>query len=104
MNAVRARVYAVRRKMALPLAVLRLRRMADEFCLEWNVAIAYPRPLPETHPFIHRVVAAGFRLPNFMSVHRYLDRCRSRNTVPEAEDLLRVFLPWSGLYPPSRFD
>ena len=105
MNALRARVYALRRKMARALAVLRIRRMADEFCLQWSIAVSYRRtPPPESRPFILRVVAAGFRLPNFMDVHRYLDRCRSENAVPETEDLLKAFLPWSWLYPPPRFD
>ena len=103
MNALRARVYALRRKMALALAVLRIRRMADEFCLQWTVAVADRRTLPGCHAFVRRVVSAGFRLPTFMAVHKYLNRCRSQNAIPETEDLLNAFLPWSRLYPPPRF-
>ncbi len=103
MNALRARVNALRRKMARPLAVLRIRRLADEFSLECAVAYAEHRAPPDSHALIRRVASAGFRLPTFMAVHKYLNRCRSRNAIPETEDILNALLPWSRLYPPPRF-
>ena len=100
MNDLRRRVNALRRKMARKLAVVRLRRLAEEFCLQWTVARADRRPAPESHPFILRVVQAGFRLPTFMAAHNYLDRCRRQKTLPDCNALLRSLLPWSAALGP----
>ena len=95
MNALRSRVNALRRKMAIPLAIVRLRRLAQEFCLQSTVARADRRPAPEPHSFVRRVVDAGFHLPTFMAVHQYLDRCRTQNTIPDSGQLLRSLIPWA---------
>ena len=95
MYALRSRVNALRRKMALELAVVRLRRLAQEYCVQWTVALADRRAAPESHAFVRRVVDAGFRLPTFMAVHNYLNGCRSRSAIPECDGLLRSLLPWS---------
>ena len=89
MHALRSRVNALRRRMALELAVVRLRRVAQEFCVQWTVARS------DSHPFVRRVVQAGFRLPTFMAVHNYLDRCRSQNATPDSDEIVRSLLPWS---------
>ena len=103
MNALRARVRALQRKMALELAVVRLRRLAGEFCLQSLVARRGHQSPPDPQAFFRRVVSAGFRLPSFMAVHKYLDRRRGDNALPDAEDLLRAFLPWSHRYPAPKF-
>ena len=95
MNGLRARVNALRRKMALELAAVRLRRLADEFSIQWTVARANRQPPLESHPFILRVADAGFRLPSFMAVHKYLKGCRRQGAVPDGEKLLRSLLPCS---------
>ena len=93
LSGLRRRVDAIRRKLAIPLAILRLRRLASEFSLDCTVAHADRQPQPETHPFILRVVEAGFRLLTFMAVHKFLEECRSQNTIPESQKLLRALLP-----------
>ena len=93
LSSLRRRVDALRRKLAGPLAILRLRRLAAEHSLECTVAHADRKPHPEIHPFILRVVDAGFRLTTFMAVHKYLESCRSQNTLPDSEELLRALFP-----------
>ena len=78
MNQIRSRINALRRKMALEISVVRLRPLADDFCLQWSVAVSDRRPPPDDHTFIRRVADAGFRLPTFMAAHRYLTRCLAR--------------------------
>ena len=97
MNDLRRRVNALRRKMARAraLAVVRLRPLAQEFCAKWDQALSDSQPLPEPHSFVRRVAQAGFRLPNFMAAHRYLERCRRQNALPDCHELLRALLPWS---------
>ena len=74
LSSVRRRVDAIRRKLAVPLAILRLHRLANEFSLEWTVAVADRQPRPESHPFILRVAAAGFRLTTFYGSPQLLGR------------------------------
>ena len=97
MNQIRSRINAIRRKMALEISVVRLRPVADDFCLEWSVAVSDRKPPPDDHTFIRRVVDAGFRLPTFMAAHRYLTRCLAENDVPGVEHLLGALLPWAAV-------
>ena len=102
-SSLRARVRALQRKLAPELALLRLRRLAGEHCLQSSVAQADRQPPPESHAFIRRVASDGFRLPSFMAVHKYLEWCRAKNSLPDLEDLLHALIPWSRDYPPPRF-
>ncbi len=97
MNQIRSRINALRRKMALEISVVRLRPLADDFCLQWSVAVSDRRPAPDDHTFIRRVADAGFRLPTFMAAHRYLTRCLTENIVPGVEHLLGALLPWAAV-------
>ena len=77
------------------------RILNEEFCIESTVAHANGQPPSPPHAFIQRVASAGFRLP--MAVHKYLERCRDRNDLPDREDLLRALIPWSRRYPDPAF-
>ena len=103
MRALQARVRALQRILAKELAVVRLRRLSEEFCTESSVDQASGQPPPLPHVFIQRVASAGFRLPSFMAVHKYLERCRAKNILPDREDLLRSLAPWSRRYPVPAF-
>ena len=103
MSALRARVRALQRTLALELAVVRLRRLAEEFCRQSSVVQASGQPPPQPHAFIQRVASTGFRLPSFMAVHKYLERCRVKNILPDREHLLCSLIPWSGRYPVPAF-
>ena len=103
MRALQARVRALQRILAPELAVVRLRRLSEEFCIESSVVQASGEPPSHRHVFIQRVAAAGFRLPSFMAVHKYLERCRDRNDLSDREDLLHALIPWSRHYPDPAF-
>ncbi len=89
----RRRVDALRRKLAPELAVIRLRRLAEEFCDQW--AVADHQEAAQPHPFIKRVADAGFRLPTFMALHKYLERCRNANEHPQPRQIVGTLLPWA---------
>ena len=106
----RNRINALKRRFALPLAVIRLRPLAEEFCQEWAQARAgcggpkapskqKPAPLTSAQtgalPFIRRVADHGFRLPTFIGLHKYLERCRAADTLPECREIIRRLLPHS---------
>ena len=103
MRDLQARVRSLQRILAPELAVVRLRRLSEEFCIESTVVRASGEPPAQPQAFIQRVASAGFRLPSFMAVHKYLERCRDRNDVPDREDLLRALIPWSRRYPDPAF-
>ncbi len=45
---------------------------------------------------IARVAKAGFRLPTFMRLRRYLDDTTRQGNVPEPESIVLDLLPWAG--------
>ena len=91
---IRSRINALRRKMALEISLVRLRPMAEEYCLEWSVAATEGQPAPDDLAFI-RGVGAKFRLPTFMAAHQYLQQCITDKIVPGVEHLLGALLPWA---------
>ena len=103
MRSLQARVRALQRILAPELAVVRLRRLSEDFCIESSVARADRQPPSHPHVFIQRVASAGFRLPSFMATHKYLERCRGNNNLPDSEDLLHTLIPWSRHYPDPTF-
>ena len=103
MRSLQARVRALQRILAPELAVVRLRRLSEEFCIESSVGRADRQPPSHAHVFIQRVASAGFRLSTFMAVHKYLERCRDRDDLPDPEDLLHALIPWARRYPAPTF-
>ena len=103
MRSLQARVRALQRKLAKEPSVVRLRRLAEEFCIESSVGRADRQPPSHPHVFIQRVASAGFRLPSFMAVHKYLERRRFEDVLPDSEDLLHSLIPWSRRYPAPAF-
>ncbi len=93
LSQIRNAVDALCRKYAIPLAIYRLRPLAEEFSQEWSVAEADRKPAPESHPFIRKIALAGFSLPTFMELHKYLERCRRNNTRPDVNGIIRCLLP-----------
>ena len=55
---------------------------------------------------LQRILApelAVVRLPSFMAAHKYLERCRVNNYLPDSEDLLHALIPWARRYPATAF-
>ena len=100
-NALRARVRALQRKLARELAAYRLDLLSRDLCHRWFVAQSDQKPLPEIQPFIHRVIDAGYRLLPLAAANNYLQDCRRKDTVPEPEKLLNAILPSAGNIRPA---
>ena len=71
---------SLRCRMVLARAQSILQRMSNDYWSQGRFALVDGRPLPGSHAFIQRVVAAGYRLPSFTSVSRYLEPCRQNDT------------------------
>ncbi len=93
LNRLRNRIEALERKLALPLAAVRLRPLAEQFCNEWDVARGDHKPLPESHPFIQRIAGHGFRLNTFMALRNYIERCRKKGEFPQPREIVNALLP-----------
>ena len=99
LSQIRSQVLALKRKLARPLAQLALQRMSEELALEWGRAEVDRQPMPDPHPFVLRVVEAGYLLSTFTQVMRYLNGCRDRAEAPNSGVLLLTLLPWARPYP-----
>ena len=95
LSQLRRQVDALKRKYAKELAVYRLRRVASEICLLWDIATAKRQPKPDPFACIRRVADAGFRLNTWMPFHNYIQRCRDNNRHPEVRDIVTTLLPWA---------
>ena len=90
LSQIRRRVDALMRRFAREIAILRLSRIAESVSDEWD-----PSEPPEPGHVISRVVNAGFRLPTFMALRRYLDDIRRQQDVPDPEEMVLALLPWA---------
>ena len=68
LSQIRRRVNALKRRFAPELAIIRLRRIAESVSEDWD-----PDQPPEPADVITRIAKAGFRLPTFVRLSRYLD-------------------------------
>ncbi len=82
--------------MAQALVQVNLDRQAHAFCGEWTCAQIKQKPLPA---FMPKVVKAGFPLPSFTAVFRYLNRCLADMEVPAVQRLLRSLLSFPPVDP-----
>ena len=92
-NALRARVRALQRKLVRELAAYRLDLPSRDLCHRWFVAQSDHKPLPEIQPFIRRVIDAGYRLLPLGAAGNYLHDCLRKGDAPDPEVLRNVILP-----------
>ena len=87
---IRRRVNILKRKFAPELAIIKLRRIAESVADHWN-----PDQPPKPAGVIARIADAGFRLPTFVRLRRYLEDTRRQGDVPESEAIVLNLLPWA---------
>ena len=92
---IRSRIESLERKLALPLAVVRLKPLAEEFCHQSLRATADRKPPPDAQPFVEKIVEKGFLLGTFMRLRNYIERCQQGEEVLEPMQIVRVLLPWA---------
>ena len=90
LSQIRRRVNVLKRRFARELAIIKLRRIAESVSDDWD-----PDQPPEPTDVIERVAKAGFRLPTFMRLRRYLDDTIRQGDVPESEAMVLNLLPWA---------
>ena len=93
LSQLRRRVDALKRKYARELAVVRLRRLADEFSHQWTRDVGERKPAPQPQPFIRRIAKSGYRLKTFAALGIYLERCQEQGTIPDSLGIISSLLP-----------
>ena len=91
LSQIRRRINILKRRFARELAIIRLRRIAEAVADDWN-----PDQPPKPADVIERVAKAGFCLPTFMRLRRYLDDTIRQGDAPEPESIVLNLLPWAG--------
>ena len=79
----RSRIDALRRNLALELAIVKLYRLAIDFIMKWNIAIANREPVPDPYTFPPLVGKTGIWLNSHMAAVKYLEK------VPRRKDRTR---------------
>ena len=93
LSRIRNRIEALERKFAVPLAVVRLRPLAEKVCDEWAAAKAADKPLPKTQSLIKRIADHGVQVTTFGSLDRYFRECRDEGRFPKPRDIATVLFP-----------
>ena len=97
----RREVDALQRRVNQVLAILRMRKLAMEFCDECDEAGIRGKPdwpeafMHRTRKFMPRVGQAGFDLDTFGALNRYFHRCVERRKPPEPREIVFTLLPWA---------
>lgn len=101
LSQIRRRVDALKRKYASDLTVIKLRPVAEEYCLLWTDALSDGNAPPESYAFIRHIARQGFRLSTFTALHLYLERCRENGRHPNPIGIIASLLPQ---VPPARLE
>ncbi len=83
---IRRRISALKRKFALELTIIKLRRIAQAVADDW-----IPSEPPEPSHVIRRIAQSGCRLPTF----GYLEGARRQGLVPNPKSIVLNLLPWA---------
>ena len=91
-------VRSLERKLALPLAVIRMRRATEKICNDWAVALDAKRrkqaeSLPDAHDLVMSIKKAGYAGAYINAFHSYVRRCVEKEECPQPIDMVRALLP-----------
>ena len=90
---IRRRIDALKRKYAADLTIIRLRPLAEEYCLLWTESRSEGSNPPDSYAFIRHIARQGFRLNTFTALHLYLERCRKGGNNPNTIGIVASLLP-----------
>ena len=97
------RIRALEKRLAKDLAIVRLRRLAEEFCDDYEDAVTDDPPSSRIElDRMSTVAENGFRGCAFMPLRKYLERCIEDRKIPEPRDIVGNILPWAAKGLPPR--
>ena len=93
---IRSQIEALKRKYAKELAIVRLRRQAEEICDQWERAVSDQQDPPQPHAVVGKMAAAGLFLSTYITLHHYVKRIREQGMLPEPRQIVLNLLPSAG--------
>ena len=93
LSEIRRTVNSLRRRLALPLAVVRARRATESVCDHLHALQSRGQPLPHHIEVVQMVGDSGFRQGEFMPMNRYVRRCLEQGKCPNPKEMVRALLP-----------
>ena len=98
LSEIKRMVRSMQRQLALPLAVIRMRRATEKICNDWAVALDAKRrkqaeSLPDPHDLVRAIAKAGYVGAHLTSFHRYVRNCFDNEECPQPSDMVRALLP-----------
>ena len=98
LSEIKRQVNALKRKYAVALAVVRLRRAAREFCDEWEATREEKKPTPTPVETDQWFYIRGFRLKGHHFFMDYINRCKKTKEDPLPFDIVRGLMPWKSCH------
>ena len=89
----RCTVNALKRKLALPLAVINARRAAEEACDQWHAAQQNGNPPPADFDIVAMFRNHRCRFGEFHALHSYIRRHLESGESPQPDHMVRALLP-----------
>ena len=96
LSQIKREVNALKRKYAKALAVVRLRRLAQEFCDEWDANRVEGKPAMQAIDSGQWFIKRGYRPRSLNRLFDYIRRCTEAKEAPKAYDILRPSSPGPG--------
>ncbi len=93
LSQIRREIEALKRKYANELAILRLRRQAEEVCHQWERAVSDQQEPPQPHAVVGKMADAGLFLSTYITLHHYVKRIREQGSLPEPRQIVLNLLP-----------
>ena len=93
LSEIRRTVQSLRRQLALPLAVIRARRITERVCHRWDVLRDQGQPLPGPFDALREINEERCPPADFMALNRYIRRCHERDEFPDAKEMVLAMLP-----------
>ena len=92
---IRTQIQTRQRKYAKELLIYRLRHQADQVYNHWARAVGHQQEPPQPLSIIRKIADAGFFLPTYGSLLRYLEDLRQEGSIPEPRQIALALLPWA---------
>ena len=94
LSQIKREVNALKRKYAKALVVIRLRRLAQEFCDDWEASREEGKPAMQAIDSGQWFIKRGYRPRSLNRLFDCIRRCTEAKEAPKAYDIVKALIPW----------
>ena len=88
----RRRIRSLKRRLALPLAIVRITPLADDFAAQCSVAYFDHKPWPDFMSLGRAICREGYPYGAYNHLYRYLRGCQQRRQIPKPAIIVATLL------------